>query len=38
VDFYESLAMTVPGIIAYQSSLKGGEQMKIPNFNNPADK
>lgn len=38
VDIYESLAMTVPGIIAHQSSLKGGEQMKIPNFNEPADK
>jgi hypothetical protein len=27
-----SLAMTVSGIVAHQSALKGGEQMKIPTF------
>ncbi|MEO7648972.1 MAG: Gfo/Idh/MocA family oxidoreductase [Bryobacteraceae bacterium] len=32
VDLYESLAMTVPGIIAHQSALKNGEQMKVPRF------
>ena len=32
IDIYESLAMTVPGIIAQQSALKGGEQLKVPNF------
>ncbi len=32
IDIYESLAMTAPGIIAHQSSLQGGEQMKVPNF------
>ncbi|MHC4442802.1 MAG: Gfo/Idh/MocA family protein [Planctomycetota bacterium] len=32
IDLYESLAMTVPGIVAHQSSLKGGEQMKVPCF------
>ena len=32
VDLYESLAMTVPGIVAMESSLKGGEQLKVPNF------
>jgi len=32
VNVYEALAMTVPGIIAYQSALKGGEQMKVPSF------
>lgn len=32
VDIYEALAYTVPGIIAHQSALKGGEQMKIPQF------
>jgi len=32
IDIYESLAMTVPGIIAHQSALRGGESMKIPNF------
>ncbi len=32
IDIYESLAMTVPGIVAHQSSLKGGETMKVPSF------
>ena len=32
VDVYESLAMTVPGIVAQESSIKGGEQLKIPSF------
>jgi hypothetical protein len=32
VDIYESLAMTVPGIIAHQSSLKDGEQLKVPSL------
>ncbi|UCD28153.1 MAG: Gfo/Idh/MocA family oxidoreductase [Planctomycetota bacterium] len=32
IDLYESLAMTVPGIIAHQSALKDGEQLKVPNF------
>ncbi|MFH1719684.1 MAG: Gfo/Idh/MocA family oxidoreductase [Planctomycetota bacterium] len=32
IDIYESLAMTVPGIIAHQSALKGGEQLKVPGF------
>jgi len=32
IDIYEALAMTAPGIVAHQSSLKGGEQMKIPSF------
>ena len=32
VDLYEALAMTVPGIVAMESSLKGGEQMKVPGF------
>jgi hypothetical protein len=26
------LAMTVPGIVAHQSSLKNGEQLKVPQF------
>lgn len=30
IDLYESLAMTVPGIVAHQSALKGGETMKVP--------
>lgn len=32
IDIYESLAYTVPGIVAHQSALKGGELLKIPNF------
>ena len=32
VDLYEALAMTVPGLVAHESSLKGGEQLKIPSF------
>jgi predicted dehydrogenase len=32
VGINEALNMTVPGIIAHQSSLKGGQQMKIPQF------
>jgi predicted dehydrogenase len=32
VSVYEALAMTVPGIIAHQSALKGGESMKVPQF------
>lgn len=32
IDLYESLAMTVPGIVAHQSALAGGESMQIPNF------
>ncbi len=32
IDVYEALAYTVPGIIAHESSLKDGESMKIPQF------
>lgn len=32
VDVYEALAMTVPGIVANESSLKGGEQLTVPGF------
>jgi len=35
IDLYESLAMTVPGIIAHQSALKGGEQLAVPQFERP---
>lgn len=34
VNVYEALAYTAPGIVAHQSSLKNGEQMAIPNFDN----
>lgn len=32
IDIYEALAYTVPGIIAHESALRGGEQMKIPVY------
>lgn len=32
IDLYESLAITVPGLVAHESALKDGEQLKIPNF------
>jgi len=32
VDIHEALAYTVPGIIAHQSALKGGIQMKVPTL------
>ena len=37
IDIYESLAMTVPGIIAHQSALKGGEQLPVPSFHGFAE-
>ena len=35
IDLYESLAMTVPGIVAHQSALKEGEQLPVPQFERP---
>ncbi|MGQ9589653.1 MAG: Gfo/Idh/MocA family protein [Planctomycetota bacterium] len=32
VNVYEALAMTVPGIVAHQSALRGGERLKIPQY------
>jgi len=32
VDVYESLAYTVPGIVAHQSALRKGELIKIPQY------
>ncbi len=32
IDVYESLAMTVPGIVAHQSALRNGEQLPVPQF------
>lgn len=32
VDVYEAVAYTAPGIVAHQSALRGGEQMKVPDF------
>ncbi len=35
VNIHEALAMTVPGIVAHQSALKGGESIKIPQYGPP---
>jgi predicted dehydrogenase len=32
VNIYAALAMTVPGIVAHQSALKGGETLKVPQY------
>ena len=32
IDIYEALAYTIPGLVANQSALRGGERMKIPQF------
>lgn len=32
VDIHEALAYTVPGIVAHESALKGGESLSIPQF------
>lgn len=32
VDVYEAVAYTAPGIVAHQSALKNGLQLKIPSF------
>lgn len=32
VDVYEAVAYTAPGIVAHESAMKGGLQMKIPQF------
>ena len=32
IDIYESLAYTIPGIVSYESALKGGERLKIPQL------
>ncbi|EDY22424.1 oxidoreductase domain protein [Chthoniobacter flavus Ellin428] len=32
VDIYEAVAYTAPGIVAHQSALKGGELLKVPQF------
>ena len=36
IDVYEALAYTAPGIIAHRSALKGGKQMKVPQFDRKA--
>lgn len=36
VDIYEALSMTIPGIIAHQSALKGGERLPLPQYRKKA--
>jgi len=36
IDVYEAVAYTAPGIVAHQSSLQGGKQMRIPGFDRKA--
>ena len=36
VDIWEAIAYTLPGIVAHQSALKGGEPMKIRDYGKPA--
>jgi len=35
VNIYEALAMTIPGIVAHKSALKGGERLEIPQYGAP---
>jgi len=35
IDVYESLAYTVPGIVAHESAMQGGTLKKIPQFDRP---
>ncbi len=32
VNIREALAMTIPGIVAHESALKGGERLKLPQY------
>ena len=32
IDIHEALAYTVPGIVAHESALQGGVQLKIPSL------
>ncbi len=32
VDLYTAIACTAPGIVAHESALKGGESLKVPQF------
>jgi len=36
IDIHEALAYTVPGVVAHESALRGGELMKIPQFDRGA--
>jgi len=37
IDLYDSLTMTVPGIIAHRSAMKDGEQLTVPPFERPSE-
>src|SRR5205807_1028494 len=36
VDVYEAIAYTLPGIVAHESALRGGESLKIKDHPRPA--
>jgi len=36
IDIYEALAQTVPGIVAHQSALRGGELLRVPQYEHKA--
>jgi len=36
IDVYAALAMTVPGIVAHQSALRGGERLPVPVYRRKA--
>ena len=38
IDVYEALNMGLPGILGYQSVLKGGVPVEIPDFRDPAQR
>ncbi len=35
IDLYESLAITVPGIVGQESAFKDGQQLDVPQFDRP---
>lgn len=35
IDVYDALAMTVPGLVAHESALRGGERLTIPVYTRP---
>ncbi len=38
IDVYEALDMSLPGMLAYRSILKGGVSVEIPNLRDPAER
>ena len=38
IDIHEAVAYTLPGIVAHQSALRDGEQLKVPVLSGSADR